>query len=228
VDFGHSIGIPVTTHELYPAAFTGVDGTEHTSGTSRRGYSTKIATLQRAYDDVIQLFGRSGRYWSPTIPGGGVAKLVQAEPELKDDPRFKLYPDWIQRQVAALGPVPPTPGLEKMVADIVHAGAIIVSGTDTANAFNLHGELMAYTMAGLTPYEALKASTVNAAQALNLDAGVIEAGKLADLIMVDGDPLANIADAHKVKRVIANGRLFELNDLVRSASPSKTTAKGTR
>jgi hypothetical protein len=48
------------------------------------------------------------------------------------------------------------------------------------------GEIVAYTIAGMTNYEALKAATVNPAQALGLDAGV-EAGKLADLIMVDGD-----------------------------------------
>ena len=47
---------------------------------------------------------------------------------------------------------------------------------------------------------------MNPARALALDAGTIEAGKLADLVIVDGDPLANIANAHKVRRVIANGR----------------------
>ena len=44
VEFAHSIGIPVATHEIYPAAFVGVDNTEHTSATSRRGYSPKMAT----------------------------------------------------------------------------------------------------------------------------------------------------------------------------------------
>ena len=52
VEFAHSIGVPVATHEIYPAAFVGVDNTEHTSATSRRGYSPKMATLQRAYEDV--------------------------------------------------------------------------------------------------------------------------------------------------------------------------------
>jgi hypothetical protein len=53
VEFAHSIGIPVATHEIYPAALVGVDSTEHTAATSRRGYSPKRATLQRAYDDVV-------------------------------------------------------------------------------------------------------------------------------------------------------------------------------
>jgi isovaleryl-CoA dehydrogenase len=217
VEFAHSIGVPVASHEIYPAAFIGADNTEHTGATSRRGYSPKIATLQRSYEDVIQLFGKSGRILCPMISGGGARKLFETEPELKNDPRFRLYPEWIQRQVAAQpntgnpgGGGDPAGGSGKMVMDAMRAGALIVAGTDTPNAINLHGELMAYTQAGMTPYEALKAATVNPAQALGLDAGTIDAGKLADLVFVDGDPLVNIANAHKVRRVIANGRLYEL------------------
>ena len=52
-------------------------------------------------------------------------------------------------------------------------------------------------------------------RALGLDAGTIEPGKLADLIIVDGNPLDNVGNAHKVRRVIANGRLYEVADLVK-------------
>ena len=219
VEFAHGIGIPVATHEIYPAAFLGVDNTEHAGATSRRGYSPKLATLQRSYDDVIQLFGKSGRFLTPTM-FGSVRKLFETEPDLKNDPRFKLYPDWMQAQVAQLANLSvPSPGSEpggsgKMVVDVMRAGAVIVAGTDTPNGINLHGELIAYTLAGMSNYDALKAATVNPAKALGLDAGTIDAGKLADLIMIDGDPLANIANAHKVKRVIANGRLFEMDQLL--------------
>jgi imidazolonepropionase-like amidohydrolase len=105
-----------------------------------------------------------------------------------------------------------------MVMDAMRAGARIVAGTDTPNAFNLHGELMSYVIAGMTPYEALKAATVNPAEALGLDAGTIEPGKLADLVIVEGNPLDDIANAHKVKRVIANGRLFEMDELLQGAA----------
>ena len=47
VEFAHSIGVPVATHEIFPASLVGVDNTEHTAATSRRGYSPKKATLQR-------------------------------------------------------------------------------------------------------------------------------------------------------------------------------------
>jgi len=218
VEFAHSIGIPVTTHEIYPAALLGVDGTEHTSATSRRGYSPKMATQQSAYEDVIQLFGKSQRTLTPTISGGGARELFEKDPSLKTDPRFTLYPQWIQRQVAESNyafAVDPRGGNGKMVLDVMKAGALIVAGTDTPNAINLHGEIKAYTMAGMSNFDALKTATVNPAKALGLNAGTIEPGKLADLIAVDGDPLTDIASTYKVKTVVANGRVYEVADLVK-------------
>jgi Tol biopolymer transport system component len=223
VEFAHGIGIPVATHEIYPAAFVGVDSTEHTGATSRRGYSPKQATLQRTYEDVIELFGKSGRILCPMISNTGADKLFQMEPSMRQDPRFKLYPEWMQDQVAHPRPLPPAvlaafgdgTGSGKMVMDVMKAGGLIVAGTDTPNGFNLHGELEAYVVAGMTPYQALRAATVNPSKALGLDAGSIEAGKLADIVIVEGNPLENIANAHHVKRVIANGRLFEIDDLLK-------------
>src|SRR4029453_15151455 len=221
VEFAHSIGVPVATHEIYPAALVGVDNTEHPGTTSRRGYSPKQATLQTAYEDVVQLFGKSQRILCPMISGGGARELFEKDPSLKSDPRFALYPEWIQRQVAAQpvnqfagGGGDPRAGSGKMVLDIMKAGGLIVAGTDTPNAINLHGELMAYTMAGMPAFDALKAATVNPAKALGYDGGTIEPGKLADLIAIDGDPLANIASTYKVKKVVANGRAYDVAELV--------------
>jgi imidazolonepropionase-like amidohydrolase len=219
VEFAHGIGIPVATHEIYPAAFVGVDSTEHTTATSRRGYSPKAGTLAEAYEDVIEAFGKSQRYFCPMITGPGTQKLMAGDPSLRSDPRFELYPEWLKAQARGPGrggfggPAAATNG-GKMVMDAMKAGAKIVAGTDSPNAFNLHGELMTYVIAGMTPYQALRAATVNPAEALNIDAGSIEAGKLADIVIVDGNPLEDIANAHKVKRVIANGRLFEMKDLL--------------
>jgi hypothetical protein len=155
------------------------------------------------------------------ISGGGARRLFELEPGLKNDSRFKLYPEWIQRQVAQQ-PTPaspggggnPTGGSGKMVMDVMRAGGLVVAGTDTPNAINLHGELMSYVMAGMSTFDALKAATVNPAKALGLDAGTIEPNKLADIIVIDGDPLADIAALHKVRTVIANGRVYDVNDLV--------------
>ena len=107
-----------------------------------------------------------------------------------------------------------------MVMRAMRAGAKVVAGTDTPNGFNLHGELESYVLAGMTPYEALKTATINPAEELDLDAGSIEAGKLADIVIVEGNPLEDIAAAHKVRRVIANGRLYELDDLINGKTKS--------
>ncbi len=226
VEFAHGIGVPVATHEIYPAALVGVDNTEHTGATSRRGYSPKIATLQRAYEDVVQLFGQSRRVFCPMISGAGARRLFELDPALKADPRFALYPGWIRAQVARQpmsaspgGGGDPAGGSGRMVLDIMRAGGLVVAGTDTPNAINLHGELMSYTMAGMSTFDALKAATVNPAQALGLDAGTIEAGRLADLIMVEGDPLADISTTKNVRRVIANGRVFEAEELLKGRRP---------
>src|SRR3954471_11806221 len=164
VEFAHSIGIPVATHEIFPASFVGADNTEHTSATSRRGYSPKMATMQRAYEDVIQLFGKSQRILTPTMFGAGRG-MFQQEPSLKNDPRFKLYPEWMQAQVATMDRgADPAPGNGKMVLDVMRAGGLIVAGTDTPNAINLHAEIYAYTQAGMSNFDALKAATVNPAK----------------------------------------------------------------
>ena len=170
----------------------------------------------------MQLFGKSGRIFCPMISGGGARKLfeddagaearsaLQALSRSGSSSRSRRS----RRQQAPAAAAIRRGGSGKMVIDIMKAGGLVVAGTDTPNAINLHGELMAYTMAGMSPFDALKAATVNPAKALGLDAGTIEPGKLADLIVIDGDPLANIANTHKVKSVIANGRVYDVADLV--------------
>jgi len=233
VEFAHTeMGVPVSGHEIYPAAYMGQDATEHEGATSRRGYSPKIATLGRAYEDVIQLFGQSQRYFTPTVSPFGTEKLLAEDPNLKNDPRFGIYPDWLKQMSngernefaafrrgrggamasATLGPNAGNSG--KFLMDAMKAGAKITAGVDTPNAFALHGELETYVTAGMTPFQALRAATVNTAEELNVNTGTIEPGKLADIVILDGNPLDDIKNAQKVKEVIANGRLYTLEDLI--------------
>jgi imidazolonepropionase-like amidohydrolase len=98
-------------------------------------------------------------------------------------------------------------------------GIPIVAGTDqTVPAYSLYREMELYVQAGFTPMEAIQAATIAPARAMKLDrdSGTIEAGKRADLILVNGDPLRNISEIRRVERVIANGRLFETAPLWRS------------
>jgi len=106
-----------------------------------------------------------------------------------------------------------------LVGSLHKAGVAIVPGTDTGLVgHGLHRELELYVQAGMTPLEAIQSATIVSARAMKLDrdSGTIEPGKRADLILVDGNPLANISDIRKVSRVVVNGRLYDSAKLWRS------------
>jgi imidazolonepropionase-like amidohydrolase len=99
------------------------------------------------------------------------------------------------------------------------AGVPIVPGSDTGLVgFGLHRELELYVQAGMTPFEAIQAATIVSARAMGLDrdTGTVEAGKRADLILIDGDPLKDIRALRHVTRVVAAGRLYDAAALWRS------------
>ncbi len=214
VDFAHRMGVPASSHEIYPAAFDGIDSVEHVGGTSRRGYSPKN-TLDHTYDDVARIIGGARMTMTPTlIPETRV--FLDQQPALRSDPRLALDAPWLKAQILGSAPQDPQSAAAngKEVMDVFKAGGRIVAGTDEPEALYLHNELAAYVRFGMTPYEALRAATAVPAAFLGLDAGVIVPGKLADIVLVEGNPLENIADTANVRRVIANGRMFTLEDLV--------------
>ena len=81
--------------------------------------------------------------------------------------------------------------------------------------FSLHDELALVVKAGLAPHEALRAAARNTAWVVGLsdELGTVEVGKLADLVLLDADPLAEIANTTRIAAVVANGRLFEHREL---------------
>lgn len=99
-------------------------------------------------------------------------------------------------------------------------GGIRVSeagGVSIASESQLVQELEGFVEAGLTPFQALRAATVHAAEALGAgdQLGTIEPGKLADLVIVGGDPLQEITKARDVRGVVRGGRCYDLPALVR-------------
>lgn len=218
VEAAHAMGVPVTGHEIYPAAYNGVDDTEHMGATSRRGYSPKQGPQGRTYQDVIALFGETKRAVTPTLFGALDGYLAR-HPADRSDPRVTLYPKWAQETVTGTDPMAGLAasvlgGSMKAVKDASDAGALITAGTDTPIAINLHAEIAAYVDAGLTPFQALRTATANSAQELGLDAGTLEAGKLADIVLVSGDPRQDISNTFNVRTVIANGRAYTMKQLM--------------
>jgi hypothetical protein len=103
----------------------------------------------------------------------------------------------------------------ELVTAMRRAGVGILAGTDTGAldcfpGFSLHDELALLVQAGLTPMEALQSATRNPARCLGRsnDLGTIEQGKLADLVLLEANPLDDIRNTTKIAAVIANGRLL--------------------
>ena len=96
------------------------------------------------------------------------------------------------------------------------AGVKLLAGTDTPQpfvypGFSLHDELQLLVKSGLTPLEALQTATYNPAEFFGMQTllGTIEKGKLADLVLLDANPLQDISNSRRIAAVIANGRLFD-------------------
>ena len=233
IEFAHANGLPVTSHEIYPAVASGADGVEHIRGTSRRGYSPKVTALNRSYQDVIDLLTASKMTITPTIgiTGGAFPLMLARDPSPLSDPRFRtLFSEavvaGVERQVKGIAPgefdamgraLRP---LGDTVRRVVQGGGVVIAGTDSPifpYAVSFHTELELFAQAGLTPFEVLQTATTRAAEALGESAnlGSIDAGKLADLVIVSDDPLADIRNARKVRTVIKNGEVHTLEELLK-------------
>ncbi|MBM4394400.1 MAG: amidohydrolase family protein [Deltaproteobacteria bacterium] len=100
--------------------------------------------------------------------------------------------------------------LKEVLALLHREGIRLVPGTDDAAGFVLHSELAAWVEAGIPPADVLRAATIGAARYLGTDAllGTIEAGKLADFVLVDGDPVRDISAIRKTRLVAKGGTVY--------------------
>ena len=105
--------------------------------------------------------------------------------------------------------------LSRMVGMLYRDSVTIVAGTDGFPGFALDRELELYVAAGIPAPEVLRIATLGAARVAHhdRDLGSIEVGKLADLILVDGDPTRRISDIRKVDLVVKNGWIYQPDDL---------------
>ena len=159
--------------------------------------------------------------------------VVTAQEILADTSRMRLVPAVIRRNWQAmlgtdlyremqsvLGPLVPL--YSKNARLLNEAGVVLLAGTDVGipaliPGISLHEELELLVEAGLTPPEALRTATINPARVLGLadSLGSVEVGKLADLVLLDADPLADIRNTQRIRAVVADGRLYRRADLDR-------------
>lgn len=117
---------------------------------------------------------------------------------------------------------------KEIVGMMANAGVPLLAGSDTATpwafpGFGLHDELKLLVEAGLTPLQALQAATLNPARFFEQteELGTVDEGKLADLVLLDANPLEDISNTQQIRAVVADGRLYLRTDLDRILSEVK-------
>jgi imidazolonepropionase-like amidohydrolase len=225
-DEAHKLGMTVTGHipnslTLVAAVDSGMDQVAHLSV---RG-DPQSDSVRR----VIEHLRARGTVMDPTaswaeIGGHSTAESVQSfQPVLQH-----LPPELVQTRVAGWG----TANVDTATAHarlarslaMIHAlyaaGVPIVAGTDEGvPGFSVYREMELYVMAGMTPMDAIQSATAVPAKAMRVeqDVGTIEPGKRADLLVLDANPLTDIANIRAVRSVMKGGRLYDGAALWRGA-----------
>ncbi len=187
VETAHAYGRKVAVHAH------GADGIK----LALRAGADSIEHGTQMDDEIVRTMVRQGTYYVPTLSTvNGYLERLAANPDAYE-PSVKKQIDW---RIGITG---------QSLLKAVPAGVKIAYGTDAG--VSKHGrnadEFELLVKFGMTPVEALKAATVNAADLLGLagEVGTIEAGKSADIIAVDGDPLADVKVLKQVDFVMARG-----------------------
>ena len=170
--------------------------------------------------DTAAVFARlkqNGTWLTPTFVSF-VRVLRSDDSARRHDPRLALLPGavrttWLADRTAAPGGLAPALARERaMLPPMRAAGLGFLAGTDFGDPFlypgaSLHDELAELVASGLTPMEALQAATRNAAAFFGTvdSAGTIERGKVADLILLEADPLADIRNTRRIAAVVVHG-----------------------
>jgi len=220
-------GVWIASHYGLPGLQYGVDGMTHVSATSRWGYAYTRSSTGITYEDIRTLFPATGE-WDISTAFAGTA-LYANDPVIADDARLKaLNAPWSQKALIAArdrtvktNPTGESEVLrreDETVAALYHKGDKVLLGIDSAAPgaqIPIHLSLRAEVRYGLKPWEALQTATILPARAFGYgkDLGSIEPGKLADLDILDGNPLENINDAVRVKGVLVNGRYYTQEEL---------------
>ena len=215
----HELKMQVTGHVptslgLEKAVLAGMDQVAHQPvrgqpGTAETDRIISMLAERRTVIDPTQawgeLLGRPRDVRAETIEPG----MAQAPYPLAANYRSVLN----NSRPAPAAPVAPAAPRGPSILKVLHdKGVPIVAGTDGAlPGYSLLREIELYVQAGLTPLQAIQAATRTAARGLSLgeEIGTIAAGKRADLVVLDADPLANISAIRRTRFVVTNGKMYE-------------------
>jgi imidazolonepropionase-like amidohydrolase len=209
----HRAGMSVTGH--VPAALDTVQGVEAgMDQINHLQYVSRMARTQETIDFLLQ----HHTVVDPTVSWsemGGHSKDVEAS---SFEPGLLKAPEYLAFKFGNMGGNRPSRMKDNLalILSLHKAGVPIVAGSDTGLVgYGLIREIELYVEAGMTPLEAIQSATIVPARAMGLDrdTGTVEAGKRADMILVNGNPLQRISDLRKVSTVIANGRMFDTGQL---------------
>jgi hypothetical protein len=174
-------------------------------------------------------FAKNGTWQCPTLTANRSIAFM-GDAEFRNDPRLKYMPKPIRSSwQPENNPLWASRTAEdyaiqkrlyqkytKTLAEMHRAGVRVLAGTDTGNplcfpGFSLHDELTLLVEAGFTPLEALQAATLNAAifQGTAESFGTIEKGKIADLVLLEANPLEKIENTKRIAAVVLGGKLFK-------------------
>jgi Tol biopolymer transport system component len=219
---GLDMGVPTGTHMLAPGAAAGIGGTTHLSATQRMGYGWSKSVGGFTYQDAYDLHAKADFHLVDTLFSS--LALVGQDASMTSDERFKLLipPNFLTGLTATAAPTAAVlQGARKdaeQSAKVQRAGGLLAIGTDTplvAPGIALQTNLRAAGMV-TSNHQALQNVTINAARMSRVekDLGTVEVGKLADLVIVRGNPLQDLKAAAAVEYVVKNGVSLSLAEIL--------------
>ncbi|WP_017930230.1 amidohydrolase family protein [Robiginitomaculum antarcticum] len=178
------------------------------------------------YDDVVQLYGQSKVAYTPTlvVTYGGVRgedyyyqeSDVWTHPILsRHVPPRRLEARSVRRQMAPVGDYADAKSAAS-AKKLMEAGVLVNIGAHgQREGLGAHWEIWSFARGGMSPLQALKTATINPAKFLGYDndIGSLETGKLADLVILSGNPLEDIRQTDDIEHVMIGGRLYESGTL---------------
>jgi Tol biopolymer transport system component len=217
-----TLGLPVFSQELFPAARFGISGLEHIGARTTGEYDLERSGLNVSYQDVLSILTETGAVVTPSLAAfGGFSRLVAARAVWSRDAAYSAFfaPYERARWNAVAADAERVAPLQRTIARLLRSGGRVAAGSDAPTVpygLGLHAELALLSEAGIPNDQILRLVTAEAALALGLEryVGTVEAGKVADLVVLRGNPLARISDSLRIEAVVKDGVWLERERLV--------------